>query len=280
MIGQCPNCKRNTVELSIDPRMKKGLSHEILLSCTCLWSYSLFSSNRIDNTENKSSFDINLRTIVAFREFGQGLQSIDIFCRLMNISPPMTNFAYSEIINKIHPLYIQAAEKSMSDASAAVRINDDITNIVASLDGSWQRRGYASLNGVVTCLERENDKCIDVEVKVKDCKSCVYWEKHRNTPAYTIWKESHVCNINHVGSASSMETTEIVSIFKRSVEKQNCDTLHLLVMETLLPIQLCLKKVPTLVLLWPKVNELDMYRSKLVVTYEKLEKSHPKTTVN
>lgn len=116
--------------------MKKGLSHKILLSCSCLWSHSFFSSPRIDKTDDKSSFDVNLRTVVAFREFGQGLQSIEIFCRLMNIPPPMTNLAYSEIINKMHPLYVQAAEKSMSDAAAAVCVNDDTTNIAASLDGS------------------------------------------------------------------------------------------------------------------------------------------------
>jgi len=64
----------------------------------------------------------------------------------------------------------------MSDAAAAAAVRENElptipTNIVASLDGSWQRRGYASLNGVVTCIERVNEKCI-----VKKCKSCVYWE--------------------------------------------------------------------------------------------------------
>jgi len=221
IVGHCPRCKRNTVELSIDPGKKKGLSHEIMLSCSCSWSHTLFSSCKIDQTDSKSSFDVNVRSVIAFREFGQGWQSIETFCRIMNIPPPMTNLTYTETVNKLHPLYLQAAEKSMSDAAAAVIENDDTTNIVASLDGSWQRRGYASLNGVVTCIERGNDKCIDVEVKVKDCKSCVYWEKRKKDPAYLIWKNSHICLINHVGSASSMETLGTVAIFNRSVEKHN-----------------------------------------------------------
>jgi len=100
-----------------------GLAQNIILSCcSCPWTKSFYSSPRIDSENEKSSFDINLRTVVAFREFGQRLESIETLCDVMNFSPPMKNFAFTKIINKLHPIYVEAAGKRMSDA--AVRENE------------------------------------------------------------------------------------------------------------------------------------------------------------
>ena len=44
--------------------------------------------------------------------------------------------------------------------------------IDVSLDGSWHRKGYASLNGFVSCLEREHNEVVDTDVMTKDCRSC------------------------------------------------------------------------------------------------------------
>ena len=40
------------------------------------------------------------------------------------------------------------------------------------IDGSWQKSGHFSLNGVVTGVARENKKVIDYKVYSKSCKSC------------------------------------------------------------------------------------------------------------
>ena len=59
----------------------------------------------------------------------------------------------------------------MAKAAANISIDDNGNDnqgpkdIVVSFDGSWQRRGYASLNGNVSCTERSNYKIVDVEVK-------------------------------------------------------------------------------------------------------------------
>ena len=129
-------------------------------------------------------------------------------------------------MSEIHPYYAKAAEESMNKAVAKLTTKNSSsderpTDIVAPFDGSWQRRGYASLNGIVSCIERENNKIIYVEVKTKKCKSCVFWEKKKDSPKYLEWKETHICNINHQGSASAMETAGTLDIFNRSIEKRN-----------------------------------------------------------
>jgi len=57
--------------------------------------------------------------------------------------------------------------------------------------------------------------------QLKPKKSCVFWEKKKDSPKYPDWKASHVCNTNHRGSALSMETSGTVEIFDRSIEKRN-----------------------------------------------------------
>ena len=36
-----------------------------------------------------------------------------------------------------------------------------IVDIDASFDGSWQKRGYSSLNGVTTAIAKESGQCFD-----------------------------------------------------------------------------------------------------------------------
>ena len=52
----------------------------------------------------------------------------------------------------------------------------DVDNIDISADGAWQRRGFASLNGVVTIIGVDIAKCIDYEVLTKVRKACQVWE--------------------------------------------------------------------------------------------------------
>ncbi|GFT68062.1 uncharacterized protein TNCV_713991 [Trichonephila clavipes] len=48
--------------------------------------------------------------------------------------------------------------------------NDNNSNI--AVDGTWHKRGYSSLNGVVCATSVENGKVIDFEALIKYCSSC------------------------------------------------------------------------------------------------------------
>ena len=54
-----------------------------------------------------------------------------------------------------------------------------VSNVIASFDGTWQKRGYSSLNGVVAAVS--NGKVVDAEVLCKVCRECRYWNKKKNT---------------------------------------------------------------------------------------------------
>ena len=96
---------------------------------------------------------------------------------------------------------MQTARESMCKAAEEIRRgdlgaeydNDMIVGTTASFDGSWQRRGFASLNGVVTAIS--HGKCVDMAVLSKKCGSCKRWETKKGTPEYDEWKENHECTI-------------------------------------------------------------------------------------
>ena len=54
------------------------------------------------------------------------------------------------------------------------------------VDGSWQRRGHSSHNGVVTAISVETGKCLDMAVLTNLCRSCQRWEKRKGTAEYEI----------------------------------------------------------------------------------------------
>ena len=72
--------------------------------------------------------------------------------------------------------------------------------------------GHASLNGFVSCIEREHDKVVDIGLMTKDCRSCKYWKGKQEDPGYENWTMTHDCHINHEGSSGSMETEGDVRI--------------------------------------------------------------------
>ena len=90
------------------------------------------------------------------------------------------------------------------------------TDIGVSVDGTWQKRGIASLNGVVAAVSTTNFKIVDVETS-RNCRGCANKEtlSKENKELYYAWKENHqaYCQANYSGSAPGMETEGAVRIF-------------------------------------------------------------------
>ena len=54
---------------------------------------------------------------------------------------------------------------------------DTVIETAVSCDGSWQKRGYSSLNGVIMVISMDNGKILDIEPMARTCKSCLLHEK-------------------------------------------------------------------------------------------------------
>ena len=76
-----------------------------------------------------------------------------------------------------------------------------IIDTAVSVDGSWQRRGFSSLNGVVTAISRDTSKILDCELMSRSCKACSLKLKLKesNPNAFETLKSSHLCKLNYCG---------------------------------------------------------------------------------
>ncbi|XP_065066739.1 uncharacterized protein LOC135692514 [Rhopilema esculentum] len=224
-IVSCPGCKSEGVKIKEIPRKKQGLVAAFQMQCSiCLWKHEFLSSNyaKEEGKKSKNSFEVNVRAVMAMRNLGIGHDGLESFCMHMNMQQPMTRNNYNKLIDSLHTVYMNEAEQSMKNAAEQVKAKEQSTDITASFDGSWQKPGHASLNGVVSAISVLTGKVLDFQVKSKKCKSC---EAHKNmdetSSKYLAWKLDHglVCGTNHVGSSGKMEVDGILEMFKRSEEK-------------------------------------------------------------
>ncbi|GFS66973.1 uncharacterized protein TNCV_3718521 [Trichonephila clavipes] len=150
------------------------------------------------------------------RAIGKGGAAARIFCGLMNLPPPPAKFERhnSLFLNVLKTI----SEDSMNAAvHEAVIVNDNNSNIAVAVDGTWHKRGYSSLNGVVCATSVENGKVIDFEALTKYCSSC----KGKKKPCEN-------CAKNYEGFSGGMECRGVLSIFQRSeTSRKACYTQYL-----------------------------------------------------
>eukprot|EP00112_Aurelia_sp_Birch-Aquarium-sp1_P008144 Seg1893.11 transcript_id=Seg1893.11/GoldUCD/mRNA.D3Y31 product="hypothetical protein" protein_id=Seg1893.11/GoldUCD/D3Y31 len=85
--------------------------------------------------------------------------------------PPMAKTTFSDKNADIYDVYMSVCQKSMKEAALESQkaveksMNEvSVSDIDVSLDGTWQRRGYAAMNDVVTAISHVSGKCIDAQV--------------------------------------------------------------------------------------------------------------------
>ena len=114
---------------------------------------------------------------------------------------------------------LQSSMERAAEEAQKIDLVDSIKCVRVSIDGSWQKRGHASLHGVVTTIS--GGKCLDMVVKSKHCFGCKMWENKKGSLEYDLWKIDHHCQINHEKSSGAMESSSAVDIFNRSIIKHN-----------------------------------------------------------
>ena len=138
--------------------------------------------------EGAKAFDVNTRSAYAMRSCGLGYNALEIFCGLMNLPPPIAKNNYQKVSKK----NLEArdiAESSMLSAICEFKEKEG-TDIGVSVDGTWQRKGFSSLNGVVVAVSTTNFQVVDVEIRSRYCQPCTSKEELRKTDkiAFDKWK--------------------------------------------------------------------------------------------
>ena len=222
-------CKKCGVEsrITIQENIvnKQGLCSSPYFLCEACKTATKIHYSTVSNDGTKV-LSINRRSVVANKCIGGTYSSLQTFCALMGFPTPVNKNTYTTYTNQITMESIAYAESSMQQARKEVReyygaiSNEEIVDALVSVDGTWQRRGFSSLFGLVYVIEYNTGKVLDYKVFSKFCKACSVWEKRKNKDDFELWKRSHQaeCDVNFDGSAGAMEPAGIVELFKRSLQ--------------------------------------------------------------
>ena len=97
------------------------------------------------------SFEVNMRMAFAMRNNGTDYSGVENFCAVMNLPKPMRRMNYDKTSSVSWNDVKIIAEQTMHEGAESLKQENDGSPAV-SVDGSWQKRGFTSMNGVVTVI--------------------------------------------------------------------------------------------------------------------------------
>ena len=95
------------------------------------------------------------------RSIGLGHSALERFCGMMNMLQPVAKKCSMKLSNKLKGSSKLIAEQSMAAAVREVTGIKGTNDIGVSVDRTRQKRGFASLNGVVVAISMKslNSRC-------------------------------------------------------------------------------------------------------------------------
>ena len=229
----CPNCKRPSLSLDLLIESSFGFSTKGKTFCSHCRSFEdkLFFCERVGGSSHSTvPFDINIRSILAFRGIGSGFANIKQWCGIMNMPHCLSQGGYTKNLEKIESSSLTTFNNiSVKSRDAIVNAyhkigvdpdKDGVLDICVSFDGSWQKRGHSSHNGVASVIDLVTGFPIDFEVLSNYCNKCKIAE---GLPGDAEWKAKHAVNCpkNFDGTANAMEAECAQRLWKRSIKKNN-----------------------------------------------------------
>ncbi|CAN8010917.1 unnamed protein product [Ixodes pacificus] len=197
-----------------DLKLVENAARRAGLACT----YSLncekcCSTHQFETSKRTTSgfYEVNVRIVYALRCIGKGAAAGGTLCAMLNLPKPPTKFSRynAELLAHVSAV----TEESMKRAAKeAVALNEGDKDIAIALDGSWQRRGHTSHNGLVSATSVDSGKVLDLEVMTKHCSVCA--SKGNSSGA----EHEHKCQRNYEGASGGRKTAGALSIFQRSEE--------------------------------------------------------------
>ncbi|GFW00423.1 uncharacterized protein TNCV_692621 [Trichonephila clavipes] len=125
---------------------------------------------------------------------------------LSSVLPFLSKLAFRNQERKLLKATERVAQENINAALSEIKGSNSFTKCGISIDGTWQRRGYSSLNGCVSAISVDTGKILDIEVMTQYCHICAKGN---------CQSSKHVCS-NYKGSAGNMEVVGAYRIFERS----------------------------------------------------------------
>ncbi|GFY00915.1 CCHC-type domain-containing protein [Trichonephila clavipes] len=195
----CPDCYSQGLELIEDS--VSGLCSHMNLKCKNCSFFKGFPTTE----KMKGSCLINSSIVLGLRIIGKGFSAGKKLCAFLGL-PFLSKLAFRNQERKLLKATERVAQENINSALSEIQGSNSFTKCGISIDGTWQRRGYSSLNGCVSAISVDTGKILDIEVMTQYCHICAKGNSQSS---------KHVCS-NYKGSAGNMEVVGAYRIFERS----------------------------------------------------------------
>ncbi|XP_014479554.1 PREDICTED: uncharacterized protein LOC106746921 [Dinoponera quadriceps] len=219
-LSQVVKCKTCGGDVEFTETASRGLGFNLIVTCKKCQPTKIPSCPII-----KNAFEVNRRFVFAMRMLGVSQAGAEKFCAFMDLPRPLFPKTYAdltEIVSSATEKVKNMSIKSAGDEERRITLekNPDSVGLTVSGDGSWRKRGFSSLHGVLSLIGYHSNKVLDFTVKSSHCHGCSLWKNKKGTAEYDLWYEEHkeTCDANHVGPAGNMEPLAMVKMFQRSEE--------------------------------------------------------------
>ena len=216
-LQQVLQCKECNGAVRFSKRDVRGLGFQLCVLCSC--NEMLINSCQKD----VNAYEVNKRFVFAMRLIGVGLNGLNNFCGLMDLGAGFSIRTYYKCVDNMK-VAVDAVLKIVLNKAAGeekdknVEAGNKENELSVSGDGSWAKRGFTSLVGIVSLVGKYSNKILDVTVKSSICKVCQQWKGNENSVEYEAFYDEHneECSANHHGSAGKMEVDGVLEMFHRS----------------------------------------------------------------
>lgn len=232
----CPTCHTTELVVRDSASKRKGLSAFLELYCNnseCPESVlsAAHSSRRVvpeghpigtsaersyRSGSSRDSFAVNVKVVVAARAIGIGHEQLSRFCAILGLPTPMHHKSFIAIGKKVHAAAVKAVQENLAKARIITKEKADGADVAVMYDGTWQKRGHKSHNGIGTAVSVDTGLCLDFEVLSNYCLAC---SRHKDLGTdEEIWQAFHspVCEKNTECSSHAMETEAALRIWRRT----------------------------------------------------------------
>lgn len=227
----CPHCSQTDCDLSEETVF--GMTVKFKLQCTSCSEilFSNFTSPVLSSTDK--SYDINQRLVFATKANGIGYQQASSFMAHLNLPLPISDTAYNNKLGSLANSCKKALREHLTLVHQIVRkqyISDglasadtDVIDISVSYDGTWQKRGHTSHNGIGVAIDMHTGYVVDFEVLSNICVTCEREqpkEETKNLKELQGFLKRHAphCDKNYDGTSNGMEVEAAKRIWGRSAE--------------------------------------------------------------
>ncbi|GFT51638.1 uncharacterized protein TNCV_2632971 [Trichonephila clavipes] len=159
------------------------------------------------------------------RQIGKGFAGAFKLCSTINL-PRLTKTAYKNQDAKLLKVVQEVAGEYMIKAATEIvdkkqNLSSNIVKCGISVDSTWQRRGYTSMNGCVAAISVDTGKMLDIEVMSSYCPTCKRLQTMPRNFEYESSKADHICQCNFTGSSSKWKLWGLPEYFFDLKKTQN-----------------------------------------------------------